>query len=280
MDNARQIIRWAIPGWAFLIFLFFFMMNRYAISQILLGRFGNLEISNLLITYKDVGSGFVLILGAAGIPIGYVLYQIYFWRYWQAFRIPFGPLIVGQLDRSKEILSGVSLTQDEVAKGMSLNVLFVPRIKYWNKGGPLRYVLPKVHYVSRDDLRQLGRSEFTASDFRIHVRKNWVTVLSFWYKRVAEPSSAINNYISYLFDIYHSQGATRAGLELAFVLSLAYDLIAYFHENLVYWPVLLATLAVNWSIFFIIFNIFASLRGRNHREINELMQNFIKMRNQ
>jgi hypothetical protein len=75
LDTARQAIRWGIPGWLFILTLFFFnFLYRFVENA----KSYNFSLWLALKTYFDIGTGIVALIGVLGIPIGYIIYQIYF----------------------------------------------------------------------------------------------------------------------------------------------------------------------------------------------------------
>src|SRR5574341_1155468 len=83
LDSSRQVIRWAIPGWLFFAFMLayfgmeFAWRGRAALADHLLDRLlklGDNEINATVLLISVAG---------VGIPLGYLLYQIYYWGYWR-----------------------------------------------------------------------------------------------------------------------------------------------------------------------------------------------------
>jgi hypothetical protein len=73
MSNEFQIIRWGIPGWVFLITYFSFKMSLYDFK--LSGFIGSFQNPTAI-------TGIAAFFAAAGVPIGYIIYQVYFLFKW------------------------------------------------------------------------------------------------------------------------------------------------------------------------------------------------------
>jgi hypothetical protein len=102
MDTARQLVRWALPGWvATLFFLLFITFSLLINGQ---GQELTLEQGSFL----SKGSELIVPLGVAAIPIGYIIYAAYFWIY---FTLPLPRTLfrrgIRPIDRGGRILSDV-----------------------------------------------------------------------------------------------------------------------------------------------------------------------------
>ena len=77
MQQTTQLLKWAIPGWIF-IGLFLILL-----------KFDALFTDNNLVDFLKIAeyldpksTGFFLLVGTAGLPLGYLIYQIYYFLYW------------------------------------------------------------------------------------------------------------------------------------------------------------------------------------------------------
>ena len=105
MDAARQILRWAIPGWLFSATFFLFLAIRFTLEgQILtVSEYAQRDYAAII--------SLVTLLGSGGIPLGFCIYQVYFSVYWW---LPLPTLIKDPKDR------GYSVLKDSVQDWRSL----------------------------------------------------------------------------------------------------------------------------------------------------------------
>jgi len=191
MDAAGQAVRWTIPGWLFILFLFMFEGPR-----ILFGQPSGL--------WEAVAGDGRLLLGiaAAGLPIGFLIYQIYFWMYWVV-PVP-GVLGVGQpLNRAEEILK-------DVLPDLDLRNL-AEREWEETEDTPLRPA--KFGPITVGFVRVKDRS------IMMDYRNNWLLVNFLWHRMIVERQAhSLERVASGLHDIYHSLGTARWAVLLGFGL--------------------------------------------------------------
>ncbi|MDM5326828.1 hypothetical protein [Neobacillus sp. CF12] len=73
MNSEFQIMRWGIPGWIFFMTIFIFKLTVVQFDVVtLLNSFSN----------PAVVAGFAAFFAALGVPLGYVLYQVYYGLKW------------------------------------------------------------------------------------------------------------------------------------------------------------------------------------------------------
>ncbi|MBM3130389.1 MAG: hypothetical protein FJ009_17395 [Chloroflexi bacterium] len=285
MDTARQIIRWSIPGWCFFILLTLFIALGSVIAAIPTGKiidFTFKEFStNLGSTFLNATFG--ILLGFAGIPIGYLLYQFHFIRHWRGLPIPFIGWTVSE-DRGSEILQGVTLTQREIASGLRKDLETIPRSKIWRSEdipvpGFVHFLLalfvPTVHYIPKDRCVEEGR-KLTSREIAERLEHNWAVALTIWYRSAVLPSGAVDRQVTYMFDIYHSQGAIASTVWVAFVFASLYQVFVQRNEL---GNALLVILIVNLLITLFVFKVMTGLRHGIWREIKYIMNQTIKLRN-
>ena len=85
LDSARQLLRYSIPGWLFLMFLAIFFGVEWLVRWP--SVFDDPIIRALTSIDKSSISGLVLFVAAAGIPLGYLIYQVYYFGYWRGLEI-------------------------------------------------------------------------------------------------------------------------------------------------------------------------------------------------
>lgn len=186
MDSARQALRWTIPGWLFILFIFLFEGMR-----MLFGAPSALWLA--------VATDGRLLLGilAGGLPIGFVIYQIYFWVYWV---VKF-PEILGlghPLDRSWPILKDVI---DELDLKQMAG-------REWRKA-------PET--ATRETEFGPLRIRFKDRKVMENYRDNWLVVNFLWHKLIAENQlQSLENTAMTLHDIYHCLGTARYSVSLSF----------------------------------------------------------------
>jgi hypothetical protein len=208
MDTARQVIRWALPGWVG----FLFWISFVAVNALLLAQSHQIYL-DILGKVNDL----LLPLGAASIPIGFLIYQFYYWSYWY---LPIPSLakrnIADPKDRGREILSAV---KEHVDFGPIFFKHLTPTpetaFKEW---GPIYY-----------------KSAQTMAEYR----ENWHLADSVWYltltdDRYKNTAEFLEKRNQFLGDIYHSLGACYHALTCAYVLYLLTFLYISVHEIVVF----------------------------------------------
>jgi hypothetical protein len=218
MESARQVIRWTIPGWLFVLLLFVFDGVRLLLR--LRPVFWEAVEANMNLTVAFV---------AAGLPIGFLIYQVYFWEYWV---FPFPTMFgLGQpRDRGKDILRDVvDMDLEQMAgNGRALD-RETPDVatKWWGTS-----------------FLQVGGIK----DPKImkRYRHNWLLQNFVWRKTLIEnDAESLDETAVHYSDIYHSLGASRWSLVLAFFLHTS----AYIYIELVMHPLLAQPLDVlDWRI--------------------------------
>jgi hypothetical protein len=194
MDTARQVIRWALPAWVACFFWILFISVTFLICD---------RDQRIYIELLTKMQEFIVPLGVATIPMGFLIYQVYYWLYWYA-PIPYfiGRFAIDPVDRGKEILAWVEEHVDfGELFGHSLNPTEEPY-----KRGKLG--------ILRKDTRVM-RS----------YRENWHLSDSAWYLALADErcettAELLEKRNQLLGDIYHSLGASYTALTLAFVAYL------------------------------------------------------------
>jgi len=190
MDTARQVIRWALPGWITLLFLAGFI----AVNTVLHGQNQTLYLAILRRMSESL-----LPLAAIAVPLGFIIYQLYHWVYWFA-PVPsfLGRRLVDPVDRGAEILSAV---RDQV----DFKQIF---------DDPLLDA-PKVAF------EKYGHVAFKSTKTMEQYRKNWNLSDSAWYLALADEryrntADFLEKRHQFLGDIYHSLGSCYHAVALAY----------------------------------------------------------------
>jgi len=125
MDTARQVIRWALPGWiAILFWTGFIAVNTLLHSQSQTICLGILQKVNDLL----------LPLVGIAIPLGFIIYQLYHCVYWDV-EVPylFGGRFINPGDRGRAILKHVEghVDFEQIFDHALIDAPVVPAVKKW-----------------------------------------------------------------------------------------------------------------------------------------------------
>jgi hypothetical protein len=183
MSRDENILRWGIPGWtlvvSFVMFAFvdYFFADDSTIYTLIDSALTEGELWRTLVA--------ALLIAAAGIPIGYLVYQIYFYLRWNSPVSKSGllpPLIVGREDELKLMLG--DLSDEDLEMGSS-----------W-----------------RDHLLSSSTDH----------RGSWHYISQFLSEVFSslDPSKAISDKHHYLLTTLHSLGASHIGFSFGFMFYL------------------------------------------------------------
>ncbi len=86
MDSARQIIRWAVPGWVWLLALCGYAVVDVAFHYPVDRLVQRIKFLVQLPGYGGPLAASIALFVGIGVPLGFMLYQIYFWGYWRGRR--------------------------------------------------------------------------------------------------------------------------------------------------------------------------------------------------
>jgi hypothetical protein len=240
MDTARQVIRWSIPGWIFLFML--------ALLQILTWLF---EGRSAAVVVQVLGPlltpGAVAMVVTAGIPLGFILYQIYY--SWYGTVLPFGFV---NRDRGADILQALPTARRDALCSV-------------NEEAPDLHEMAERFeiFLFPHPLRRL-RAEFRDSNgrkrFEAKVRDNW-DLIRFWLQRiyVIDEAELLRTEIITLSDIYHGVGAARAALFLSCGAHLLLNIFVITHAALPAWH-LFAAVVFPYALAFWLFRVFERTR--------------------
>lgn len=213
MDTARQVLRFSIPGSVTLLLVTGFL----ALGRLL--QHDSWEgISGAL---KDNVSAVVAIFAA--IPLGFVIYQIYYSTY-RAFVWPWPwPWARDELwvriDRGAQILSrlpGDQLERIEATFDVSLHLDgILKRSGSWVGTGAHAYEL------RQEFIEEAEREGVSPRDrYRRRWKLNWDVVRALLeLSDGGDVGSSIKSEYTSLSDLYHALGACRTGIQLAWMLS-------------------------------------------------------------
>jgi hypothetical protein len=192
MDTARQVIRWALPGWIALLFCAGFIAVNAALSD---------QNQLIYLSILKAASDNLLTLAAIAVPVGFIIYQLYYWVYWYA-PIPslFGRRFIDPVDRGKEILDAV---KDQV----DFKQIF---------DNPLLKDTPESPFEKH------GHLYYKSARIMGLYRKNWHLSDSAWYLALADErykntATFLERRNQLISDIYHSLGACYHAVTLAFL---------------------------------------------------------------
>jgi len=216
--DLRQSPRWAIPGWLFILFLALFHLIQYA------GAKDGLTWATILKPLAENGLSplqLVLAVLAAGLPLGYLMDQLYWFHYWnrwdvipvparreirllkRSYRVPwirftsFVPYDLGYeilKDACIDFQSLVGVELDNISEG--------------------RQIWP------RKDFPVFGLGFFLDKprDIIERYKRNWSLAEFAWYHTLSVRGlEFLDERAQFLGNSYHSLGAARTALQYAFV---------------------------------------------------------------
>lgn len=221
MDTGRQIIRWSIPGTVYLLGLLTILMIYVAINELslLVSMFGTKENAKIAIPY--------VLLIAAIIPLGYVIYQLYYWIYGNVIRgfnlvaIDKGSIVLSKM--SQDVLDPIlerqrSLSFSYIERNItpssdeSSDVKNADYYSYIVDVGILRKFLPQLRKLKKTFRNSEGRR-----DFRLHFFGHW-DMVRYWVQE-QEDDRLRFEYTNH-FDIFHSLGACILAIYLSLLSSV------------------------------------------------------------
>lgn len=228
MDSARQVLRWSIPGMVFVTVLF--AVNISAAAA-LYGR-------DPLLALSEVSTSGVVALIFGGVPVGFLLYQLYYasYRSHATFR---GRIVFLRRDRGglalKKYLAlgGVPSVLDRAdmndhGRQLQKRIKIAKAVKSRTALGLLtlsRHVCGK---------RSAGKPDRCAScmdAYRDAFVRNWRLFQTVLDATDLDPRlRPIKLEYTSGSDLYHALGASRRALSLAGVLGLSGESVAYFYD--------------------------------------------------
>jgi hypothetical protein len=271
VDTARQILRFSIPGSIFLL--------HGSVCYLVYRRLqGTAFIDSSTLVKENVGA---LVAVLATIPIGFVIYQAYYFSYEPALRI-LSPRWGGRLvraDRGWQILKTLDPHQVKtLEQGFGCQIdrrephVMVPPVKHWyfhpwkalaHRTGMLE-ISPRYQSISSRKDRQEAFEEVWY--------RNWDVLRCTLDIAGSSPKSEeIKAEYTTLSDIYHSLGAARTAVSTAY---LAVVTVALSHPGRIYEkPAVSAIGIVIAGILSVgLWAIFHSARGRTWRSARGSLQ--------
>ena len=227
LDAARQVMRWTIPGSIFLL--------NIASMQIFIKLAKGESLNETLEPFtKDFAPVIAIV---AGIPLGFLIYQVYYWRYSPLFWFRFP-----RADRGAELFDG--LREDDSAQALvnrfvgtkldlspalqsrtAVRLLDIKQFhEEWLSTHPSRAPTPSFCLLKRWRGESAARTAYVERFY-----SNWTAVGVFLdYLNVKDERTALirSEYTSQS-DIYHALGATRTTAVYSLAAFLGYN--SYFH---------------------------------------------------
>jgi hypothetical protein len=194
MDTARQIVRWAVPGWVGILFCVIYVFIHLLFINC---KCCNPESLSKMAEFFSTFKGLIPVLGVASIPVGFVIYQLYYWIYWHAPVPKCLSRVFSSSDRGRLILQNLENYDFESLFGRSL---------YKDRSSA---------YNSR------WRDKAVMKKFQL----NWTLSESVWYKalnciKYQHVRDYLDKRCQFLLDIYHSHGANNVALAVGFFFYL------------------------------------------------------------
>jgi len=220
MDAARQLLRYSIPGSVFILAL---VLMQAALNLAQGDRVRDVSAS--------VSSGITLATAAASLPIGFLVYQIYFGRYrafalWVAARTDRGAVVLGHLTCGQRLTlhhdTGQRFdcrTGTRTRRGLLLSVRPLRLDRRWLEGPCTTNDWCSCHLT-----RPRYGDQSPRQAYRTKWAINWQVVMSLLDLYGNDPRyAAVKREYTSLSDLYHSLGASRAALVLALAAWFGYN---------------------------------------------------------
>lgn len=197
----RQIVRWAIPGWLFIIFflLFRFISHSYLKDELTWHIFG-LPLGQDGLSPLEL----VLALLGAGLPVGYLVDQVYFFDYWSRW-IPF----FVSYDRGYEILKDCKINFKGVL-GQKLD-----------RTAAKRRIFPRQGFPGIGFGYMKGRPKNLMERYRMNL-----SLAEFaWYHTLLDNDiQFLERERQFLSDMYHSLGSVRSAIWYSWLLFMVLEI--------------------------------------------------------
>jgi len=192
MKSARQVLRWGIPGWSFLVFWVLFA----AIRSLCDGSFSN-WLTGVLELEPTVA------VAAFAIPAGFLIYQLYWRIHWWDF-----PGNIVHRDKGYEVLKDADI-DFEFLVGTSLDTTSTKA-----EGRKFFFPFLVLHFL-----------EDKPPDIVRRYQQNWYLADFTWYDTIRRHKlEFLEQRATFLGDIYHSLGAARTSLMIITSCYFIYDL--------------------------------------------------------
>jgi hypothetical protein len=270
MDSAKQAIRWGIPGWLFLLtfflFDFFYRFFQQDFTTITSSTFWE-----ALKPYLNISSGAAALIGFLCIPLGYVIYQIYF-AYQRSL----------SLESQYRYMDGL-LTGVESLKGYESFIEDLKKMedeeKYYEQKNPIiSRFFKNIYKGSAKTIKSVlhFKKVKKVEDIRREVNIN--EVKWGWIDMLIDSSTApfeIKQRQRHLSDLYHSLGATRTAIVFSYISLLIVILkdfvIRILNNSLDKRTNIVGILAIILPLFIILISTFVAELNRNNIIINKFI---------
>lgn len=253
MGTARQIVRWSIPGTVFIAVAI--------LSSFILAVSSGYTVADLLTStlVRMIDTGFVLLVAISGVPVGFLIYQLYYSRQSKGIVFPplpfiprlpfvkadpgskfFGVLPGGHHEHCKRVLGELPIIWDlkEVNPFASVPVLkYVPLINditllrlqgRRGDGNPTSETASRARFLASPPTQGCALHDFTSYRERNrHLFKSYMAHVSASYQ-----APDLKEEYTTLLDLYHAMGACRMAAVLAGLATVGGSLLAYFTESL------------------------------------------------
>lgn len=215
MDSARQVIRWSMPGWIFLFWLGVFQI----IQNICV--YGSISTALEHSALSQISTGAAAIVIGAGVPLGFLIYQLYYHAYDQ-----WMPLSLAPQDRGGEILRG--LPSDVQTKLRAYEPMLDTNEMCESSTMPL---LPLIFGPDLPRLQAPFRNRAGKKSYRKNRQVNF-EVVRFYLTVIATElkSESFRQEYTSLSDIYNAIGASRTALICSFVSYVSYNALSPTHR--------------------------------------------------
>ena len=235
---AREMLCWAISGWLAIVFVLLFL----GVKSVFAGdTFAVLEI------FKDGTNilGWAASLTAIGLPIGYLLNQLYWWIHWANL-----PSSIVHRDKGFEVLKDASI--DFEAAGIGPLDMSSKDTRIW-----------RPRWLPFLGLRYLEKKP---KDITERHQRNWYLADFVWHDTLRKNNMIFLEYkATHLSWIYHCQGSSRLSLALAFIGYAFWDFVVSARlisegHCLEYVKLLIVPMVFNFVISCIIFFVLSHMR--------------------
>lgn len=205
MDAARQVVRWSTPGWILILTFSCFQ----ALTQIVQGSTPMQLLSSEAI--KGISAASVALLVTAGIPLGFLVYQIYYAWYGNVL-----PLYLVNMDRGADVLESLP---EEVCGEISRVTGRTPSLEPMYDELPVRFLRFPLRRLKRENRNNDGKERYETK-----LQSNWEIIRAYLnYVCFSKNCFELKQEVTTLADIYHGIGATRMALFLSCGLHLIYN---------------------------------------------------------
>lgn len=246
---AWEITCWAISGWPVVVLLLLFLGvksvfagDTFALLDTLKGRI------NML--------GWAASFAVAGLPVGYVLNQLYWWIHWANL-----PTSIVHRDKAFEVLKDASI--DFEAAGIGPLDMSSKDTRIW-----------RPRWLPFLGLRYLEKKP---KDITERHQRNWYLADFVWYDTLRKNNMIfLEHKATHLSWVYHCQGSSRLSLVLAFIGYAVWDFVVsarLMSEGrwLEYVKLLIVPMVFNFVISCIIFFVLSHMR-------EDTMENLIALK--